>query len=57
MIKTGIIGYGKMGQTRAEALQESGRAEIVSVYDINPIDNAGNYADHFEENDNQNKTD
>ena len=40
MIKTGIIGYGKMGQTRAEALQESGRAEIVSVYDINPIDNA-----------------
>ena len=28
-----------MGQTRAEALQESGRAEIVSVYDINPIDN------------------
>jgi 1,5-anhydro-D-fructose reductase (1,5-anhydro-D-mannitol-forming) len=39
MNKIGIIGYGKMGETRARALQESGRAEIVSVYDTREIEN------------------
>lgn len=39
MIKVGIIGFGKMGQIRAHALQETERAKIVSVYDVNPIDN------------------
>ena len=39
MINVGIIGFGKMGQIRAHALQETERAEIVSVYDVNPIDN------------------
>ena len=34
MIKCGIIGFGKMGQIRAKALENSGIAEIVAVYDI-----------------------
>ena len=33
MIKTGIIGYGKMGKIRARPAEESGRAEICAVYD------------------------
>lgn len=33
MYKVGIIGYGKMGRIREKALRESGRAEVVSVYD------------------------
>jgi predicted dehydrogenase len=32
-MKIGIIGFGKMGQTRAEAIEDSGHGEIVSVYD------------------------
>ncbi|MBB3206273.1 putative dehydrogenase [Rhodopirellula rubra] len=34
MIKAGIIGYGKMGRIRAEALKQSGRAEVTEVYDV-----------------------
>ena len=33
MIKCGIIGYGKMGKIRASALEETGKGEIVAVYD------------------------
>lgn len=31
--KCGIIGFGKMGKIRANAIEKSGYAEIVSVYD------------------------
>lgn len=33
MIKIGIIGYGKMGQIRAQAIKASGKGELVCVYD------------------------
>jgi len=36
MIKCAIIGFGKMGKIRAEALKEDGRAELTQVYDTNP---------------------
>lgn len=32
-MKVGIIGFGKMGQTRAAAIEDSGEGEIISVYD------------------------
>ncbi len=38
MIKCGIIGFGKMGKTRARAIEQSGRGEVVAVYDTMPID-------------------
>ena len=34
-MKIGIIGFGKMGQIRAEAIKSTGRGEIVSVFDNN----------------------
>jgi 1,5-anhydro-D-fructose reductase (1,5-anhydro-D-mannitol-forming) len=33
MINCGIIGFGKMGQIRAQALEKSDRAQVLSVYD------------------------
>lgn len=33
MIKTGIIGYGKMGKIRAKAIRENGSGTICAVYD------------------------
>lgn len=36
MINCGIIGFGKMGKIRADAIESSGRGRVVSVYDINP---------------------
>lgn len=33
-MKTGIIGFGKMGQIRAQVIEEDGRGEIVQVYDV-----------------------
>lgn len=33
MIRVGIIGYGKMGRIRAQAVQESGRGEVVAIHD------------------------
>lgn len=36
MIGVGIVGYGKMGRTRAQAISELGRAEVVSIFDSNP---------------------
>jgi predicted dehydrogenase len=41
MIKCSIIGYGKMGQIRAKAIEASGRGEVVGVYDARPLDNVG----------------
>ena len=35
MIKVGIIGYGKMGQIRADAIESDGRGEVAAVYDPN----------------------
>lgn len=35
MIKVGIIGYGKMGKIRSHAIEQSGQAKIILVYDIN----------------------
>ncbi|MBC2606936.1 Gfo/Idh/MocA family protein [Pelagicoccus albus] len=40
MLKVGIIGFGKMGRIRAKALKDSRRAEVVSVFDSAPIDDA-----------------
>ena len=36
MINVGIIGFGKMGRIRAQAIEETDQAKIVSVYDNNP---------------------
>ena len=36
----GIIGFGKMGRTRAQALEEDGRATIVRIFDPLPIEDA-----------------
>ncbi len=33
MINVGIIGYGKMGRIRGRAVAESGKGEVVSIYD------------------------
>lgn len=33
MTKVGIVGLGKMGRIRAQALRESGRAEVVAIYE------------------------
>lgn len=37
MIKCAIIGYGKMGKIRAKALEKTGRAHVVGVYDTEKI--------------------
>lgn len=36
MINCGIIGFGKMGKIRADAIEKSGRGRVVAIYDINP---------------------
>jgi len=36
MIRAGIIGYGKMGKIRAQALLDSGRADVVGLFDPEP---------------------
>ena len=33
MLKVGIVGYGKMGKIRHDAIQNSGKGEVVAVYD------------------------
>jgi 1,5-anhydro-D-fructose reductase (1,5-anhydro-D-mannitol-forming) len=33
MINAGIIGFGKMGKTRAEAIKADGRGQVVSIFD------------------------
>lgn len=37
MINCSIIGFGKMGQIRAKAIEDSGRGRVVGVYDAQPI--------------------
>lgn len=41
MIKCGIIGFGKMGETRANAIERSARGQVVSVYDTTKIEGTG----------------
>ncbi|WP_309398963.1 Gfo/Idh/MocA family protein [Cerasicoccus maritimus] len=36
MIRCGIIGFGKMGRIRAKAIEQSGLAEVVAIYDAEP---------------------
>jgi len=38
MIRTAIIGYGKMGRLRREAIEESGRAVVAAVCDPKPVE-------------------
>lgn len=38
-LKVGIIGFGKMGKIRLDALEKSGRAKVVAIFDPNPIEN------------------
>ena len=38
MIRCGIIGFGKMGKTRADAIERSARGQVVSVYDTTKIE-------------------
>lgn len=50
MIRCGIIGYGKMGQIRARAIEASGRGEVVVVYDpAPPLDSPYSLAESPEE--------
>lgn len=42
-MKIGIIGFGKMGQIRATAVEQSGQADIISVYDNNQETDFRNY--------------
>jgi 1,5-anhydro-D-fructose reductase (1,5-anhydro-D-mannitol-forming) len=44
MVNVGIIGFGKMGQIRAQALENSGRAKISTVYEENTLPNGLTYA-------------
>jgi len=39
MISCGIIGLGKMGKIRANAIENSGKGKVVAVYDIAPPEN------------------
>lgn len=36
MIDCGIIGFGKMGKIRANAIESSGKGQVVAIYDIDP---------------------
>jgi 1,5-anhydro-D-fructose reductase (1,5-anhydro-D-mannitol-forming) len=44
MINIGIIGFGKMGQIRAQALENSGRANISTIYEENTLPDGLTYA-------------
>lgn len=41
MINIGIIGFGKMGQTRHEAIVATGKGTVVAAYDPGPQDFRG----------------
>jgi 1,5-anhydro-D-fructose reductase (1,5-anhydro-D-mannitol-forming) len=41
MINCGIIGFGKMGNIRAKAIEESGRGRVAAVWDAHPVDTKG----------------
>ncbi len=47
MINIGIIGYGKMGRTRARAIEQVGLGRVAAVWDAQPVD-SGDY--HFAAN-------
>ena len=34
MLKIGIIGFGKMGRTRAKAIAASGLGEVICIWDV-----------------------
>ena len=36
MINCGIIGFGRMGKIRANAIENSGKGRVASIYDVNP---------------------
>ncbi|MCK5218964.1 Gfo/Idh/MocA family oxidoreductase, partial [bacterium] len=36
MINCGIIGFGKMGKIRANAIENSGKGKVTLIYDIAP---------------------
>jgi len=38
MINCGIIGFGRMGNIRAKAIEESGRGRVAAVWDAHPVD-------------------
>jgi 1,5-anhydro-D-fructose reductase (1,5-anhydro-D-mannitol-forming) len=42
MIRVGIIGFGKMGQIRAKAVEESGKANVLYFYEENAVEFTGN---------------
>ena len=44
MINVGIIGFGKMGQIRAAAIEKAGKASIELIYEKNKVDNAKGYS-------------
>jgi len=41
MINCGIIGFGKMGNIRAKAIEESGRGRVAAVWDAYPVETKG----------------
>ena len=43
MINCAIIGYGKMGKIRAKALEETGRAQVVGVFDTERVQDTKYY--------------
>ncbi|NQY73414.1 MAG: Gfo/Idh/MocA family oxidoreductase [Candidatus Margulisbacteria bacterium] len=49
MINIGIIGFGKMGQIRAKAIQESALGKVISIFDPEPIDTCFHQAQSTEE--------
>ncbi|GAB5560431.1 MAG: Gfo/Idh/MocA family oxidoreductase [Synoicihabitans sp.] len=38
MINIGIIGYGKMGRTRAQAIENVGMGKVLAIWDAYPVD-------------------
>jgi predicted dehydrogenase len=41
LLRIGIIGFGKMGRTRAQAIERHGRAKVVGIYDPAVVDTRG----------------
>lgn len=49
MINCGIIGFGKMGNIRAKAIEETGRGRVAAIWDAYPVDAKGCSMAHSEE--------
>ena len=43
MIRVGIVGFGKMGQIRANAIKANGKGKVIAVYDSYQNTNFGDY--------------